>query len=172
MFSDEKGQSLVELVVAMTVVTIVVGALTFATISSLRNAHGAKNQSQGTRLAQEGLEKVRSGRDRGSIINFGSSTKNWRDDTLWTAPITNFCGSAPCYFKLQNSTELIWVGNGSTFNFITSAEKIDNQFYRAIIVSDTANYAQEKEITAIVKWTDFAGEHESRLKTILRNPRL
>jgi DNA-binding NarL/FixJ family response regulator len=44
----------------MGVAIIVVGALTFATIASLRNAQFSQNQAQATKLAQEGLEKVKS----------------------------------------------------------------------------------------------------------------
>ena len=66
--SSEAGQSLIELIVVTAVAVIVVGALTFATIASLRNAAFAKNQSQATKLAQDGLERMRSLRDRDSDI--------------------------------------------------------------------------------------------------------
>lgn len=162
-----KGQTLMELVIVVAVIVMVVGALVFATIASLRNANLAKNQAQGTKLAQEGLERVRTGRDRDSQIDFGTSITSWKNANLWSANITTFCGLEPCYFKLLNGTDLKEVGNGDTFNF-DFAEQIDNQFKRAIILTDDASYATEKKVTSIVKWTDFAGEHESRLTTILR----
>lgn len=61
---SEKGQTLIELIVVIAVIIVVVAALTFATIASLRNANFSQNQAQATKLAQEGLEKVRILRDR------------------------------------------------------------------------------------------------------------
>lgn len=164
---NEHGQSLMELIVVITVIVFVVGALTFATIASLRNAVFAQNQAQATKLAQEGIELIRSGRDRNSQIDFGTSSTTWSNSTLWSANITTYCGIAPCYFKLQGGTNLLQVGNGNNFNF-DFAQVINNQFKRAIILTDDSNYALEKIVTTIVKWADFAGEHESKLTTILR----
>ena len=67
---------------------IVVGALVFAIIASLRNAQFSKNQSQATKLAQEGIEKVRSARDRGETIGGNFTIGNavidsWQDSDLW-----------------------------------------------------------------------------------------
>lgn len=167
---SEEGQSLLELIVVISVIIFVVGALTFATIASLRSANFAQNQSQATKLAQEALELVRTGRDRNSQINFGSSQTTWRDPILWSGNITIYCGITPCYFKLQNGTNLLQVGNGDTFNF-NFAEQIpptNPVFQRAIIIADDSSFAIQKTITTIVIWKDFAGSHESRLTTILR----
>lgn len=71
---NEKGQSLLELVVSIAIAILVLGALTFAIITSLRNASFASNQAQATKLAQEGLENVRSTRDRGGALNIGINT--------------------------------------------------------------------------------------------------
>lgn len=163
----EVGQTLIELVVVIAVAAVVVGALTFATIASIRNASFAKNSAQATKLAQEGLEKVRTGRDRDAAIYLGTSSTTWKNNSLWS-PITNLCGLTPCYFQLFNGVDLLLVGNGANFNF-DFAEQL-GLFRRAIILSDDSNFAVEKIVTAIVKWSDFSGTHESRLTTILRKP--
>lgn len=164
------GQSLLELVIVIAVSLLVVGAITFATISSLRNAQQAQNQNQATKLAQEGIEKVRSSRDRnGNILELVSSGSSmpWSDDQLWDDRyITNSCSPQPCYFNLEssgNSNNLRKIANGD--NLPNNAEGI-GKFKRVVILEDGAT--NEKQLTVIVAWNDFAGDHESKLSTYLR----
>lgn len=190
MLSNQKGQSLMELVVVIAVMVIVIGALTFATIASLRNAQFSKNQSQATKLAQEGIEWVRTGRDRNSAINIqGITVTSWNGDgssntSIWEHQITgnnvaNNCdyevptNSPPiswkCYFKILSDGSLSNIGFASqTFPSSPPAESIPPNFTRVITLSDDSSYAVQKTVTAIVKWSDFSGDHESRLTTILR----
>lgn len=164
---DTKGQTLLELVVVIAVIVVVVAALVFATIASLRNANFAKNQAQGTKLAQEGLEKVRSIRDRdldGAIDYIrgtdGSHASKFSD--LWDVDLV--CPSN-CYFYF-NQPNVLKGGADS--------EKIppDNPlFKRQIIIENYTDGKKQKKVTAVVSWTDFSGSHESRLTTVLSNPK-
>ena len=173
----EKGQSLLELVVVIAVVVIVIGALTFATIASLRNASFSQNQAQATKLAQEGIERVRIGRDRNQLIINLSNVTSWNGNTtgvgsIWDYPIYSSCETAgACYFKITNSSGALSYLISST-SFPTSGYEDpygDSKFKRAIILSDNANiFRTQKTVTAIVQWSDFSGSHESRLTTILR----
>ncbi len=194
MFS-EKGQSLMELVVVIAVMVVVIGALTFATIASLRNAQFSKNQAQATKLAQEGLEWVRTGRDRNACISnldgFTTVVNSWNGSIacpvlngsgkLWDYKITGsdsavHCDYEPaspiipsqCYFKILSTGVLQNIGQSSTFP-ITWAEKIPQSiFSRVVTLSDDASWQNQKQVTVIVTWTDFSGSHESRISTILR----
>lgn len=176
--SSKMGQSLMELVVVIAVMIIVVGALTFATIASLRNAQFSQNQAQATKLAQEGIEKVRSLRDRNSNIqtlnipsSSGSSGSMLFSDLFISFISHNFCntvsGDGPCYFNFVSGS-LNQVAsqnnNESVGSFMRRIQIFDRQ------TCDTVSncYSQQKEITAVVSWTDFSGSHESRLTTILR----
>lgn len=174
-----KGQSFIELVIVMAVIVIMVGALVFATISSLRNAQLAQNQAQATKLAQEGLERVRTGRDRNQAISALGSVTSWNGDATGTGAIWNYqingnCGNtkiAPpifCYFNVSSQGILNYISASSTMP--SSAEIIPpaTMFRRAIILSDDSSFTTQKIATSIVTWTDFAGSHESRLTTILR----
>lgn len=159
-----KGQTLLEVIVTSAVGILVVSALTFAVIFSLRNATLAKNQAQATKLAQEGIERVRSGRDKSAgITGFslgGQNVDSWDDSDLWSNQITPNCN--PCYFKINSSSQLQYIGT------LSNGESIP-PFVRAMMLSDSATtYAVEKNVTVIVQWSDFAGSHESRLTTILR----
>lgn len=141
-----KGQSLIEVIIATTVGILVVTALTFATIFSLRNANFAKNSAQATKLAQEGIEKVRTLRDRDGFTQ------------LW--PITFSCSIEVnnCYFYF-NAVGTLMGGNALIF------ETIPPNFKRQFQIEDAG--AEQKKVTSIVRWTDFAGDHESELTTIL-----
>lgn len=160
MFNNrQRGQSLLELIVVIAVGILVVGALVFATISSLRNAQFAKNQAQATKLSQEGMERVRGIRDRNDLVQFnysGGQTQRFAD--LWAVPLRNSCN--PCYFRLDSTQQNLSGGN--------SWEDLGNNFSRQIEMSDDANWAQEKMMAVVVRWNDFAGLHESKLTTILR----
>lgn len=187
MSTNQSGQTLLEVIVVMAVGLLIVGALVFASIASIRNAQYSKNQAQATKLAQEVLEKVKTSRNRGLANTIRSLTLNsqpvsdWQDSDLWNNrigddPFNGAC-SAPCYFNL-NFDSLC----GCDFlNFLAAggsipnlAESINNgQFRRVVILSDEAGgsppyYTVEKKVTAQVVWTDFSGSHESRLSTVLR----
>ena len=175
----QNGQTLLEVIVVIAVGIIVVGALVFATISSLRNAATAKNQAQATKLAQEGLEKVRTSRDRnGQIANFTGTCvgcTSWvSTDPLWTRNLSTagICGTPPsgCYFTLNFTLNPSGDLDYITFSASppsTGGEQIGN-FRRFIILSDDANFAKWKIAEALVTWSDFAGSHQSRMKSILR----
>ncbi len=54
-----KGQSIIEVIVALSLVAIVVLALVRVTISSIQNSSFAKDQQIATQYAQEGIENAR-----------------------------------------------------------------------------------------------------------------
>ncbi len=160
----QTGQTLLELIVVVAVSVIVVGAIVFATIASLRNASFSKNQAQATKLAQEGIEKIRSIRDRDEnnkvVFNKGDGTYTSKFSDLWS--IHFGCGASlnNCYFRYVSD---VLRGSESTI-----FEDISPSFHRQILIEDQGDGTLQKQVTAIVKWTDFSGPHESRLTTILR----
>lgn len=156
------GQSLIEVIVAVTVGILIVSALVFATIFSLRNASFASNSAQATKLAQEGIEKLRTLRDRDGSVSYSIPPDFQAEkfsDLFPAAPI-NFSCSAPanCYFYFHGGTLAGRIG--------ASFEEIPPRFQRQVIIE--GGEANQKQFTVIVKWRGFANEHESRLTTILR----
>ncbi len=172
--AGEAGQSLLELIVVIAVSTMIVGALAFATIFSIRNAQLSKNQSQATKLAQEGIEKVRSIRDRNSEITVGGGgtlggrTINSFAD-LYEVYLSRYCeDNIRCYFKFVSDklTRVTNANNNVDFENISS-------FRRQVLIEDSSQWDSEKQVTVLVQWTDFScGSnqfcHESRLTTIFR----
>lgn len=157
----EGGQSLMELVVVIAMTVVVVSALVFATIASLRNANLAQNQIQATKLAQQGLERVRSLRDRDGEVDYTRAdlTHTEKFSDLWE--ITFNC-PANCFFFFSSAGILT---GGTEANF----EGVPPNFFRQFQVEEEGFPKVQKKITAVVKWSDFSGVHESRLTTILRN---
>lgn len=182
----QKGQSLIEVIVAGLVGILVVSALTFATIFSIRNANFAKTSAQATKLAQEGMERVRTGRDRNSNITGITGVNSWNGDTagsgaFWNYHISGDCDnpavSGKCYFKVTQTGDLNNIGFSLSSFPTDSAEPISPGFKRAVYLSDDLNdngiftdddYLNQKEVTVIVTWTDSTGSHESKLTTVLR----
>lgn len=185
---SQSGQTLLELVVVVGVSVLVIGALVFATVSSLRNAQFSKNQTLATKLAQERIERVRTGRDRNWGINMGLGipVSSWdgnssaacagnsliKEDSIWCYDIPGNCdrlgiNNICYYFKLDPSSGVLTNIGTTTFPEI-QAERV-SPFRIAVTLSDDPDdYQKAKKVTAIVKWTDFSGDHESRLTTILR----
>ncbi len=160
MYRREGGQSLMELVVVIAMTIVVVSALVFSTIASLRNANLAQNQIQATKLAQGGLERVRSLRDQDGKVNYtgaGFTTEKFND--LWD--ITFRC-PGNCFFFFSSAGILT---GGTEANF----ESAHPNFFRQFQVEEEGSDPRaQKKVTAIVKWSDFSGSHESRLTTVLR----
>lgn len=64
MWDSNKGQTLVEVLLAIGVAGLVLIGLTRATTAALRNAQFARNQALATEYCLEGMEKVRKIRDQ------------------------------------------------------------------------------------------------------------
>lgn len=186
----QAGQTLVELVVVVAVSVIIIGALVFATISSLRNASFSRNQAQATKLAQEAIERVRSSRDRNQCINGltiqSSIINSWNGSNpacsttntaaIWEKQINGNCGNTSttppsyCFFNVASSGAISYIGpfTPTTEQRLPTGSESIPPFQRAVYIFDaSATFSTRKTITAIVTWNDFSGYHESRLTTIL-----
>lgn len=157
--SSNKGQTLIEVIVVITVGLLVVASLTFATLFSLRNAKFSQNQNQATKLAQEGLEKVKSIRDRNQLNQVSyyltPDDRKTKFNELWDI---NFnCSSGNCYFYFNSGV-------------LTGENKFENvgSLQRQFKIEDGTPSNQEKKVTVTVKWSDATGDHESQLTTFLR----
>jgi len=66
----EKGQSLIEMVIALAVTLVAIVALVQVSVTAIRNANFAKNQTLATNYAQAVVEKVRAYRDENDWSTF------------------------------------------------------------------------------------------------------
>ena len=63
-----KGQSLVEVLVALALAAVIITGVIFAITSALNNAQFSRNQNLATAYAQQGMEAVRAMRDAGKAM--------------------------------------------------------------------------------------------------------
>lgn len=193
--SKQNGQSLVEVVVALSVAAVIITALLIVVITSLRNAQLSQTQSRATKYAQEGLEKVRAIRDRDGTVSSltiasqaNSSSRSCTSgiptkfSDLYCNNLANICPSAPsgsgltgnvCYFKLDaNNLSLTYAPGPANLAEDIMDGTTKTGLTREVIIFDNNSpdpnaYKNEKQVIVKVKWNDSAGPHESNLQTIL-----
>lgn len=174
--TDNKGQSLMELVIGLGLVAIVAGAIAITTTNSLKNSQFSKNQIQATKIAQENLEKVRTIKN----TNFGLCTSAqgsgncsmWSD--VWGHPffgkVSTTCVAAvgctyiivsPCNVTTTSGVE----SKPFCLRYSATRANLADGFTSQIIIEDEA--VNQKKVTSRVFWSDSSGEHSSDLVTIM-----
>jgi Tfp pilus assembly protein PilV len=161
---NQKGQSLLELVVLIGVIVIVVTGMVATLVYGLKNSSFSQNQLQATKLAQEGLELMRTARQRNCVVNVGAFPYYWSPQlgqtTIWNQSAI-FTGSTFFRVNLQ-ATPCNVTSNASAESFSTVGP-----FNRTITLTDLTQ--SQLRVTSIVTWTDPSGSHSSNLSTILAN---
>lgn len=102
-----KGQSLVEVIIALAFAMVIIVALVTVTVQSMKNSTFAKNNAQATKFAQEGMEWVREKRDSTTWNDFSSSSGSYCINFLpdvWTGLNLGFCPSAAYLNKIFQRT--------------------------------------------------------------------
>lgn len=129
----KKGQTLLEVVAAIALVTIVVTALVGLAVAAVRSANISKNRAQATSYAQEGLEALRSIRDR----SFDE--------------LKNCCTTATCQL----------VPPGAQWTCINGPGETSSIFTRSFTKTEVES--GKLRVVMIVAWTDNAGDHNVTL---------
>jgi len=124
---SESGQTLIELVISLGLVTIVVTALIGIGVMALKTAISARNRVVAAKLASEELELVRAYRDANGFTKL-------HDDFL------GLC-TAPCY-----------VSGGSIFS---GTETVGGIFSRFFTLGDAG--AGKLEVEATTQWAESGG---------------
>lgn len=124
----EKGQTLVEVLLALAAAVVIISAISVVVLSSLSNAQFSKNQNIATKYSSEGMEFVRRLRDS-DYITF----KAYPNGTYCLAKPLPVALGAPASCTLPN---------------------VDNFFIRSATLSNTSCGSNEEQITVTVTWTD------------------
>ena len=137
----ESGQSILEVVIALALISIVLITLVSMAALSIRAAVFSRNQTQATRLTQQVAEWLRGEKDAGWINFKGhTGTTNWCFDTL------------------------TW-NKGRTCN--TSDTVSGTTFLRSVNFINNADGSVEADIQTA--WTDAQGTHSSPTSIIFTN---
>ena len=178
-FKDKKGQTLIEIIIAIAVGTLIITAILALATRSNRNSNLARASAQASKLAEGGLEVIKNIKSEGQADvmrpdgGVPLDTKTWlefySDDVdenevfhLWE-PSEGSCppGMSWCLYAEPTLIETI---------------NLDEQiFSRRVEISDESNVCNEnisfdqiKQFSVIVIWTDPVGEHEQRVVTCIR----
>lgn len=165
---NQKGVNLIEIVVMMGVLMTVLSAVVVVTLNGLKNSQFAKNQLLATKLAQEGLDKVKLAKNKNCPVNVttpSSVSYIWygTGTLIWTATMNN---STPRTYKVDNLDQ----PSGCTLTQSDSDTSLSTPFsstFKRVITIEDGNPPTLKKVTSEVSWVDLSGTHSSRLVTIL-----
>jgi hypothetical protein len=144
LFNNHKGQTILEVVVALGAGIIVLSAMTIAVVTALNNASQATAESQATQFAQQGIEIVR-------------SMRNTDYATLSTLS-GDYCMAASCSaLTTQTGT--------CGFKTTSCGTNINNKFIREVSVTQNSSTclvpgvtpapgSKQTEVTMTVSWSD------------------
>lgn len=164
---NQKGQSLIEVLVVGTVAAAMIIALIIIILNSLKNAQFAQSQTQATNLAQDTIDKIRVLRDNNKIntIQYGSTFYCFNE--LWGNSRGDYlyCGGTGsyCFYTLDDSVNIL---NKVAENLSTVT--VTNGFSRQIKVSQPS--ADQADLIVSIIWQDSTGSHSSDLETIITKP--
>ena len=133
------GQTLLEVIFVMVLITVALGAFVFTATRSVRSTTNTASRSVGTKYAQQGMEIVRQLRDR-----------NW----------TNFLSYADSTRCPSADTTIAWAEGACT---------IEGEYDDFYTRSATFEWDADNEFMTVVvnvEWTDDVGLHNSSLKSI------
>jgi len=183
----EKGQSLLEVAIALGIGMIIITALTVVTLEGLRNSQFSENLTQSTGYATEGRDIARTMRDRNSPVYYSASASySWAD--FFNTYISCNGAVGRCDFALgvvsggatptctvNGSTQLnasnaclLYIGTSGTPEYLLS-----KKFTRLVNIIDCSKLVGDsscpsgKKVTVTVYWNDATGKHNSNLVTIL-----
>jgi len=124
---QQRGQTLIEVLVALSILGVVITVITSIIINSLNNVQHGKDQFMATKYAQDGVEFVRTVRD---------------------ADYTGFKNYSGTYCFGKNQGALgVSAGNCTTPNV--------NSFIRSVVVEQTPGCGTNvAKVTVVVTWTD------------------
>ena len=137
-----KGQTIIEVVVALGAGAIVLTAMTVIILTSLKNSQQSSSQSLATQYAQQGMDIARQMKDN-----------NW---TAFNSLNGNYCVASSC-------SEISLQGTTCGPKGASCSANIDNKFVREVTISAGSTSCRPQnynpsttysKITTIVSWRD------------------
>ncbi len=162
---SERGFTLIETLVALTVLTIGMSAVITLISHGLKTVSFYQNQTTAFYLAVEGIEFIRSWRD-----------DNFIQENPWLKDLNDCTSPSSCYVTPAPDTgqpyiakcnpdcpNLKYSAGKNLYNYSPSA--VDTPFSREIQISSAADFGpDEREIVSKVTWQDRYGARNIELK--------
>lgn len=173
----QQGQSLIELVISLALILIVITGVSILTVNGLKNSQFSRNQVQATKLAQEGVEKMRTIRDNSfTICGHATQSNIIVPNGLWGAS----CPSPGCRYLIMPTaamcggvvTSSLWINYTSSPTIFENISNGGVTFQRIITVTNGTDLSGAanvniKSVNVTVTWKDSSGAHNSNVETVL-----
>ncbi|MDP2736924.1 MAG: hypothetical protein Q8O59_04080 [bacterium] len=170
--SNNSGISILEVVVAMMIITMgMVGVLSLV-IQNVEAQYINKNVLMASGLAQEGLELVRNIRD----LNWLIPGNNWKlgagagantdiiQDGTYTIDYQGNSGINEAVNLISDAGARLYIDNNGLYTHTATATS--TSFYRLITVVDKTDYL---DVKATIRWKDGTQDHNYTAETFLYN---
>lgn len=153
--SSKRGDSLIEVLIAVLVISFVATTLVGLISRSIHDAQFAKHTVRAAKLADEGIELARTVRDR----------KGWEDFSVYgDITIDPACDpeiAGRCYTSVDTTN---WVMTGED---VYTGEQIDDNVFTRKYIIKHAPTSCESEINVIVSWDEPGGAQKAKSTTKL-----
>ncbi len=176
----QKGFTILETIIAITVVSLAVGGVFSAVRTGLVGSMVSKDETRAFFLAQEAIEILRQKRDSNKLLAINTNTNvNWlsgisenassdpcRANATCRVDGTNqaltYCGAAwnSCPFLLQDGNYRYGYASGNTTRYKREIQ---------IECSGACSSSNEARVTIRVSWTQGSNTHQLQVKTLLMN---
>lgn len=158
----ESGFTLVEMMVALLIVTIAFVALAGLLMSSLKTLTVEKNRAVGNELATQAIEDLqRLDYNHLGVCNTAAGAPSGLTDPVYLANCTSPTYEAPC------PTPGI-PGNVPQTSYSCQFQTITYNISRYVAWSDSSHAA--KRLAVVVKWSDRVGGHQVTEQSSVRSP--
>ena len=183
-FKINKGFTLVETLVAVTIMMIAIAGPLSISGKSLNAAIDAKNQLIASNLAQEGMEYLQNIKDNDNP----STAENWIMITAAACQSTPYCGVSPiepgnggdpyhphtaninvCTLMNNDCTlRLDTAGNGYNYNG-SGSNTIFKRYFKTSNLTSHVPSSSEVTVTVVVSWKTGSVENQVQLQKIMSN---
>lgn len=139
--NSQKGQSIIEALISLSVAVVIISAITLAVIASVNNSDFGKNQNLASEYARQGIEKMRQQSQSDWATFSGRADQTY----CFAQSDTTLNGVAPCAQNIKNS---------SGANFFVRQVKILHVASNGPLTPTPPNCAGNMDITVTVSWAD------------------
>ncbi len=166
----QRGFTLVETLVAITIIALAMVGPLYAVQQSLNASRSARDQLVASSLAQEGIEYVRSVRDRNYLVVLGGGSRSWLfrlDGTGGSTSCTSPCVVDPVRDTISNTVTPLRLNNQNLYTQQNGFA--DTRFTRTVTVAAVPGSTTEAVVTVTVSWSTNGKPYTVTLTERLHN---
>lgn len=168
-YRNQKGQTLIETIVAVGIMIMGITAILSLTIATLSVSGMSKEKIVAMNLAREGIEITRAIRDTNWLRNdlcwennsCGLTNGEWRVD--WT---TEFLSAVPTYESGECTNCQLKIDSNGLYNLSSGSPTVYN---RMVVIDDVIGEVAEKKIVSKVWWQEHGRTKTVELESRLTN---